>query len=256
MAVEIREVRETDNFEGIYQLLNETLRRKHGNEMVSFGTLPVQLKADYCGSDALDKGYIAIDDQKTVAFMGVMPLTLSHNGYLNPAYLPEYEHLLPELLEKCLSFIKERGGDRAYYFASVKFGQVRNGEIALWERMGFRSDEYSIITTMLNLRAWKVPEDLDVTGIEPAEEMNYGNIVRMMLEDGEDEMAELLQRQYTDPRRVRNQVILTLIDKITNKIAGIAYYGVSLANKGSDNEFFEASGFGIYIRPEYRLAQR
>ncbi|TMV43813.1 hypothetical protein FE783_34155 [Paenibacillus mesophilus] len=211
-----------------------------------------QLKKQYCYPNLSNMAFIAVEDDTIVAFMGVISSKVTTNGHIECGFLVGYESKLDELLIKCVAFARERGGHKIYKFTSTKFGQVRNKEIALWERLGFTSDEYALITTTLDLRKWKESEDFDASGIESAIELDYDNILRIFIEDGEHEMAELFQNQYS-PTKNPDRVVLTLRDKATNEIAGIAYYRVVLCNKGTKNEFFDASAFGLHIRPEFLL---
>ncbi|WP_307604300.1 hypothetical protein [Paenibacillus sp. V4I9] len=250
--VQIRAVTECDDFEAIYKLINDTFQRISGDQKSVYGVNGEVLKNQYCNPSSSNKGFIAVKDNTILAFMGVFPSNVTKNGYIECGFLDGYESILDELLSKCMSFIQERDGAKIYTFASTKFGQVRNKGITLWEKLGFTSDEYAYITTLLDLRKWKEPEDLDVTGIEPAIEMNYDNIKQILIEDGEDAMAELFQNQYS-PSKNPDQVILTLRDKVSNEFAGIAYYRVVVSNRGSEDEFLDATAFGLHIRPKYLL---
>lgn len=95
---------------------------------------------------------------------------------------------------------------------------------------------------------------LDTSGIEPAMAMNYDEIRQVLIEDGEDEMAFLFQRQYA-PIQGQDEVILTLRDEVSNEIAGIAYYRVSVFNKDKDDESLYATAFGIHIRPKFDITR-
>ncbi|CAM4083294.1 hypothetical protein L1N85_14965 [Paenibacillus alkaliterrae] len=109
-----------------------------------------------------------------------------------------------------------------------------------------------MVTTMLDLTNWKESEDFDITGIEPAVEIDYVDIKQILIEDGEDEMAELFQNQYSSTKKP-DQVVITLKDKASDEIACIAFYRVVIANRGTDNELLDAIAFGIHIRPKYAL---
>lgn len=250
--VQVRAVKETDDFETIYILINDTFRRNSGDLKAIYGATGEELKKQYCNPGSLNKGFIAEEDNIIVAFMGVFPSEVTMNGYIECGFLEGYENIIGELLNKCSSLISERGGTKIYNFTSTKFGQIRNKGIALWEKLGFTSDEYAFITTSLDLNKWNVPEDFDTTGIEPAMEMNFDNIKEILIEDGEDTMAELFQNQYSQSKSP-DQVILTLRDKFSKDIAGIAYYRVTISNRGTENECLTATAFGIHIRPKYGL---
>lgn len=248
---QIRAVKETDDFEAIFNLINETLQRFSGDR-ATYGLKGDALKNKYCNPNLFNQAFIAVQDDTIVAFMGVFPSKVSKNGYLEYGYSIGYEHLLNDLLVECTTLVRERGGNKIYNFTSTKFGQVRNKGITLWESLGFTSDEYAYITTMLDLRKWIEPEDFDASGIEPSIENNYETIKQMLIEDGEDAMAELFQNQYA-PIHNPDQVVLVLRDKAADEIAGIAYYRVTKSNIGSKNECLDASAFGLHIRPKFLL---
>ncbi|MDQ8738316.1 hypothetical protein [Paenibacillus sp. LHD-38] len=253
----IREVRETDDFEAIYNLINETFQRFSGDEIAIYDGTGNGLKSKYFDPSSQDKGFIGEEGNRIVAFMGVLPSKATNNGHIECGFLDGYENdnILDKLLIKCTPFIRDRGGNKIFKFTSTKFGQVRNKEITLWEKLGFTSDEYSMVTTILDLRNWKESEEFNVTGIEPAVEMDYEDIKQTLIEDGEDEMAELFQNQYSSTKKP-DQVVLTLKDETSGEIAGIAYYRVAIVNKGTNNEFLEANGFGLHIRPQYSLNRK
>ena len=247
--VQIRDVREADDFEKIYVIINDTYQR-FSVDNVTYGQTGAGLKQIFGDPDSPNKGFIAEKDGSIVAFMGVYPKGETNNGLIECGYLDEYESILEPLLDKCMAVVQEKNGVKVYKFTSTLFGQVRNKQISLWEKLGFTSDEYSLITTMLYLSKWNVPDMLDTKGIEPALEMNYDEIKQMLIEDGNDEMAELFQRQYS-PNQGQDQVILTLKDTNSNEISGIAYYRVSVLDKGMDQESLGATAFGIHVRPKY-----
>ncbi|HIW34829.1 MAG TPA: hypothetical protein IAA29_18800 [Candidatus Paenibacillus intestinavium] len=250
--IQIRAVKETDDFEAMYNLINDTLQRFSGNEKVSFIGDREELKKEYCNPDNSINGFIAVKDNTIVAFMGVSPSRMAKNGYITFGFLDGFDNVLEDLLNKCRSYIQEIGGTKIFVFTSTKFGQVRNKGISLWEKLGFIADEYGHVTLLLDLREWNEPEHMDLTGIEPTLEMNYDDIKRVLIEDGEEAMAESFQDQYSSNGNP-DQVILTLRDHVSNEIAGIAYYRVDLCNRGTDNEFLDAYSFGLHVRPKYLL---
>lgn len=249
-----RAVQESDDFDSIYKLINETMERFSGTDSIAYGETAKQLKKNYNDPMSPNKGFVAIVEDKIVAFMAVFTAEITNNAYIECGFLLEHEETLNELLRRCVTTVRNNGGTRIYTYSPILFGQVRNKCITLWEKLGFVSEGYSNATTTLNLDHWTIPHSFDSSGIEPAMEMSYDQIKHILLEDGEDAMAELFQNQYS-PSRNMNQVILTLKDNTSNHTAAIAYYRVSLFKQDKKNERFEASAFGIHVRPQYSLNQ-
>lgn len=252
--VRIREVRETDDFEAIYGLLNDTFKRYTCDDKASYGPTAESLRSNYCGEGSQDKGFIAETGDSISAFMGVSVSSYTNNGYIECGFVDdgEIEHTLNRLLSMCTPLIREREGDKIFKFAGTKFGQVRNKEITLWEKMGFVSDEYSLVTTILDLTTWKQSDDFDATGIQAAIDIDYEEIKQILIEDGEDQMAELFQNQYSGTKKP-DEVVITLKDQVSDEIACVAYYRVIIANRGTDNEFMDAVAFGIHARPAFSI---
>lgn len=248
----IRAVQETDDFEAIYQLIDATTKRFYGMESMTYGVSGEDLKKQYSDSKFLNQGFVAISENKIIAFMGLFTARATKNAYIECGFLPEYEEVLDELLIKCTTVVQENGGSQIYKYSPILFGQVRNKGITLWEKLGFISDEYSYVTTILNIDSWNEPNSFNSTGIEPATEMSYEQIKQILLEDGEDAMAELFQNQYSSDKSL-NEVVLTLKNKDSSDISSIAYYRVNLFKLDRGNESFEASALGIHVRPQFSL---
>ncbi|GIN72401.1 hypothetical protein J14TS2_28760 [Bacillus sp. J14TS2] len=248
----IRAVQETDDFEMIYHLIDATMKRFSGDAIIVYGVSSESLKRQYCYSESHNKGFIAINDNKIVSFMGVYTAKVTKYAYLECGFLQEFEDALVELLHQCVHAVAENGGTKIFNHSPIMFGQVRNEGISFWERLGFISEEYSYITTELNLDSWEEPNSFDSSGIEPAMEMGYEEIKQILLEDGEDSMAELFQKQYS-PDQSLNQVILTLKDKATNEISAIANYRVKLQEIDKETTALYASAFSIHVRPQFTL---
>jgi hypothetical protein len=200
--------------------------------------------------------FIAEENDKIVAFMHVTPSTITQNGTLTYGYTEGYEVAVKELLDRCITVIKENGGTQLYKWVNTRFGQVRNKEITLWEGLGFTSDEYTQVHVYRGLVDWQEPESFDSAGIEPVQTVSAEDIERMLLEDGEEAMAELFRNQYPPSlTREPNKVILTLRDSGSEAIVGIAFYRVGVTYRGTPNEFLNASAFGIHIRPQYQVSR-
>lgn len=242
----IREVNENDDFDYLLELLNDTLSRHLKNTVCSIGISSDELKKQY----ADQKVYVAVCDGKIVAVADVRLTKMLKNGNLYFGYLEGYETALTALVEKCGSYVQSNQGHKLLTFARTKFGQVRNKEIALLESLGFVSDEYSYITCQLPLESWSAPDHLDTTDIEPIADMDTKEIYNLLLEDGEDEMAELFIRQFP-PGQQRNRVVLCLRDQATGEIAGIAYYEVYVYRPTPEESNLQATAFGLHFRPEH-----
>lgn len=250
--VHIRSVQEADDFEVIYQLINTTMVRFSGTESVSYAVSGEVLKKRYCDLKSPNKAFVAISENKIIAFMGVLATGVTKNGLIECGFSQEYEDVLDQLLSKCIASVQGNGGTRIYIYSPIQFGQVRNEGIRLWEKLGFISDEYSYVTTILNLDNWIEPQSFNLSGIEPSMEMNYEQIKQILLEDGEDDMASLFHNQFSQ-KKTMNQVILTLKDETSNDISAIAYYRVNLMELDKEDRVFEATAFGIHVRPQFSL---
>lgn len=250
--MQIREVRETDDFEAIYDLVNRTLRKHAGEDNVTYGVTADELKRNFCGSNPNGRAFVAVTDGELQAYMSVYISEVTNNGIVECGYKDENVGALGELLDCCVSFIKKHGGDKVYKYSPMRFGQVRNEGISLWERLGFISDEFCTITTVLDAKEWKAPDDFTSVRIEPAVEMQSADMIRILLEDGEEEMAELVQKQFT-PGKDFDQVILTLLEERTNDIAGIAFYRVMEHEPNPGRTVMNAVAFGVHIRPKFEL---
>ncbi|MDF2723322.1 MAG: hypothetical protein K0Q59_2997, partial [Paenibacillus sp.] len=122
----------------------------------------------------------------------------------------------------------------------------------LWEKLGFTPDEYATVTTDLNMKEWKEPEQFHSKRIEPAVELDFNAIKQILMDDGEEGMAELFQNQYSTTIQP-DRVVLTLKDKATDQIAGIAYYRVTTYRKDASTKSLQVIGFGMHIRPQFQV---
>ncbi|MGZ9584308.1 hypothetical protein [Paenibacillus marinisediminis] len=84
--------------------------------------------------------------------------------------------------------------------------------------------------------------------------MNFHTIQQMLLEDGEDNMAELVGNVY-DRERTPDEIVLTLRDKGSSEISGIAYYRVNIYDSGNSKEL-HASAFGLHFRPRFEVSSK
>lgn len=243
--LQIRPVRDTDDSEMIKRLVNETFQRFVNDPRGSFYFNGFQ-----------PSSFIAEENGKIVAFMHVTSSTITQNGTLTYGYIEGYEAALKELLDRCITMTIENGGTQLYKWVMTRFGQVRNKEITLWEGLGFTSDEYTQVHLYRGLVDWREPESFDPVGIEPVQTVSVKDIERMLLEDGEEAMAELFRNQYplSLPREL-NQVTLALKDSGSEAIVGVAFYRVGATYRGTPNEFLNASAFGIHIRPQYEVSR-
>lgn len=250
--VRIREITATDDFHEIIRLINDTLHRFIYIPLMRYGVTSEDLKRKYIDSEG-SKGFIAEDENKIVAFMGVTFSKVTKNGLLECGFVENFPTApLQKMTEYCSEIIRDLGGTKLFRFANTQFGQVRNREITLWEQMGFISDEFTSVTAFLSLNNWKEPVEYNNNGIEPTAIMEFHTIQQILLEDGEDVMAELVGNVY-DKKRTPDEIVLTLRDKKASEISGIAYYRVNIHDKGTSKEF-QASAFGLHFRPMFEVS--
>lgn len=244
--VQIRATRDTDDFEVINRLVNDTFQRNANNPRASIHLVP----------GFRPSSFIAEEEGQIIAIMEVTPSEITHNGTLEYGYVDGCETVAKQLLDQCIEVVRERGGTYLYKWVTTRFGQVRNKEITFWERWGFISDEYAQVSVYRKLTDWRQPELFESTGIDSVQTMGIEDIEKLLVEDGEEAMAELLRNQYSPRHSYEpNQVILTLRDSASGDVAGIAYYRVVVTYRGTPDEFLDASAFGIHIRPQYEVSR-
>ncbi|BBH21941.1 hypothetical protein Back11_32860 [Paenibacillus baekrokdamisoli] len=243
----IRHITQHDDFVHLHQMMNDTAKRFNPDPTFhGFGTTPEELKDDY--SDITrSNGFLAEQNGMVIGFIGVSLSPITKNGNITFGYLEGYEFALSELVDKCPPVVRDNGGNKLYKFAFSKFGQIRNSEITLWERMGFTSEEYSNVTIILHLKDWIEPQDFNNANITPASDTELETIKQLLIEDDESFIAERID----NPKKV----LLTLRDENTNEIMGLAYYFVDLVNKGTEYEFLDAYAFTLHFRPNFELSK-
>lgn len=250
----IRELTENDDYDVLLRLINQTARRFNPDPAFKgIGMTNTGLKDSYCSSEPHKIGYVVEEDGQVIAVMGVTVSGITSNGYLEFGVAEGHEEALRGLVEKCASKVNQKGGEKLFRYAFSKFGQIRNREITLWEQLGFQSEEFSTIIVSLDLRDWNEPDNFHNQNIVPATGMELSEIRQILLEDGEDVTAELVSKQFVT--KSPDQIVLTLVDDRTKELAGIAFYRVMISNEGSDQEFYNASGFGVHFRPKFHLDQ-
>ncbi|WIV17230.1 hypothetical protein QPK24_12270 [Paenibacillus polygoni] len=248
----VRQLSENDNFDLLLSLINQTANRYNPDpKFLGIGMTVSELKDSYFSSGTNKEGYVVEKEGKVIAVMGVSLSEVTSNGYIEFGVAEGHEEVLRGLTDKCSSIVNQKGGKKLFRFASSKFGQIRNREITLWEQLGFNSEEFSDIIISLDLRDWNVPDDFHNENIYPATDMELSDIRQILIDDEEELIAELVSKQFVT--KSPDQIVLTMMDKETKELVGIAYYRVIIANEGSNNEFFDASGFGIHFRPRYQL---
>ncbi|UVI29300.1 hypothetical protein [Paenibacillus spongiae] len=241
-SITVREVTPDDDADDLLKLINDTLQRYVKNNTITV-TGAIEPPA-----------YVAVCDGQIVAVAEISLSEFSRNGNLAYGYLADCEDALPALVDECGSYVVRHGGSKLFAWVNTKFGQVRNEAITVLERCGFQSDEYSTITCQLSLTDWSAPDSFDADGIEAVTDMETGKLNAILLEDGEDAMAELVNRQFpAGPSRSR--VTLGIRNQETGEIAGLAYYEVFLYRPDAEEAYFEAIGFGLHFRPKYKVAK-
>jgi len=251
----IRRISENDDFEFILRLKNETAKRFNPDPtFLGFRDTAEELQEKLCSPNATSKGFVVEVDGRLAAVVEVSLSPRTKNGYIEFGFVEGHGHLIQELVDKCSAIVRDNGGQKLFKFAFNKFGQVRNSEISFWEQMGFISEEYSKVTLILNFQEWKEPQEFNNAHIVPATEFAIEDIIQKLIDDGEDQVADLISQQYL-PQRNPDQVVLTLLDEATNEIIGLALYRVFVHNQGSDDEFLDAIGFGLYFWPKFEISK-
>ncbi|MFD1677051.1 hypothetical protein [Alicyclobacillus fodiniaquatilis] len=244
--VQIRALREEDDYQVILNLLNQTIKVLHPNTQMSFnGHTPEYLKEQFCDSAT---GFVAERNGEIIAFMGVQLSEETHNASLMYGVTEPDVGILAELLAQCSALVRAKGGTKIILRSYLDFGQIRNQMITLWERLGFVADEYVYTSTNMDVRKWAAPDDLDLSGVEPVipiTEMKLKEIHTMLVEDGQASAASMFQSVYLqdEPIDRRDHVILSFKPDGAEHIAGAAYYKVVSGAQGCN-----ALAFGIYFR--------
>lgn len=152
----VREIKLNDDFQIIEQLVRETgerYRKQIGLIVIACAsgsakkTKKLFFKNDEeRQSDVL--GFVAEYNNEIVAVSGII-YDQSGDGSINTkngemlfGYNEDYDHFVPELLEKCMASIKQRGGSRCTFELALLHGQIYNEQIKIWNELGFSSDKY------------------------------------------------------------------------------------------------------------------
>ncbi len=251
-SIMVRRVGQHDNFEWLHSLMNQTVKRFNLDpKFLGIAMTPSELRNSYLAAETTKDGFVAEKEGSVIAIMGVSLSEVTSNGYVEFGVVEGHEAILHELVEKCSSIVQQRGGKKLFKFVFSQFGQIRNKEIALWEQLGFDSDQFTNVTLLLDLKGWSVPEDFHGERIYPATDLALSEISQILMDDGEEQIVELIRKQFVE--KSADQIILTLVDEGTKQPAGLAFYRIIKANEGSDNEFLDASGFSVHFRPGYSL---
>lgn len=245
--ITIREM-EVEDVTDVHHILQLTSKRFISDPRFDVG--PVEdIQGDYLGQKS-SLCFVAAAGEAIVAFMGISYAEETGNAYLRYGYQDDYAHALQQLVDRCVSWIRSKGGNKLFYFAPTPFGQIRNQEIAMFEQLGFVSDEYTETSTHLVLDYWKEPEQIDLSRIVPTAEIDPNEFYEILAEDGEIRTAARFKEIYSD--RSKNRIILGIEDRDTNRFAGFAYYKVSLVHPSHPKA--SAVGFGLHFRPEINLS--
>lgn len=265
----IREVRPSDDFEHLNDLIHQTLKRSLETENITprYFVKTDQLRKMYVSSkdEAEDnqlevsyrRGFVAECNGKIAAFMGVTLADDTRNGYISPGCMEGAEQSLAQLLEKCEQVVREAGGKQLCRFTTLLPGKVRNREIAFWEKLGFVVDEHYYALIKLEVDEWETPEKLNTANIKPADDVDLSEIMAILHEEGLEEIAREFKEEY--PVKTPDHVFLTLQNE-QREIIAIAYYRVIKfkdKNKaGKEYDGFGAFGTGIHFRSKYQLPRK
>lgn len=254
----IRELRETDDFSRIRELIGSTLRQMRNDQKTCYVSTPEYLRNYFFGDDrtasAANQGFVTIREERIVAFAGVHVSENSKNGLLSIGFESGCEEELGPLLDACADITRAHGGRQLGRFVSLEPGQIRNDEITFWERFGFRADPYFHALIKLEVDEWEAPEQLDADGIQPASPAEIADIMRILNEDREEHLADEFRENFAS--LTPDHIFLTMKNKENGAIAGVAYYQVSrFKDKGNGKSYdgYGAWNTGIHFRPEHRL---
>lgn len=225
----IRELRDTDDFSRIRDLIRNSLRQMRNDQKTCYVSTPEHLRSQFFGEDgaawAANRGFVSMHQERIVAFAGVYVSENSKNGLLSIGFESGYEEALQPLLDRCSEVTRAQGGQRIGRFITLDPGQIRNDEITFWERYGFRADPYFHALLKLEVDEWSAPEHLNIDGVQPANPAEITDIIRILNDDGEEYLADEFRETYSS--LTPDHVFLTLKDPGSGAITGIAYYRVS-----------------------------
>ncbi|WP_193556151.1 hypothetical protein [Paenibacillus ginsengarvi] len=254
----IRELRDTDDFSRIRDLIKNSLRQMRNDQKTHYVSTPEHLRSQFFGEDraawAANRGFVSMHQERIVAFAGVYVSENSKNGLLSIGFESGYEEALQPLLDRCSEVTQAQGGQRIGRFITLDPGQIRNDEITFWERYGFRADPYFHALLKLEVDEWSAPEHLNIDGVHPANLAEITDIIRILNDDGEEYLADEFRETYSS--LTPDHVFLTLKDPGSGAITGIAYYRVSKFKDQGNGKTYDGYGAwqtGIHFRPNARL---
>jgi hypothetical protein len=250
----IRSLTPEDDFEKIDAMLRAEVERRHQRIGIYYeGT---KHKRDYSRkmiskemffngvqSKLSYKGFIveASEEVKAVMIIRIYP---SGNGFVEWGYIEGGNQFIDDLLRHYRKEVTTLSDARLYKMIEILPGQIRNKEIAFWENRGFVSDSYyNTFIIHHNLENWSAPDDLDITGVFPATDMEIDHVLKMLEEDDELSIAENVRLDYSGLDR--KNIILTMKLTSNQEIAAIAYYAI---NRHADGRM-GTNSLGIHVRP-------
>lgn len=249
----IREVKQDDDFEQIRNLLLEKERANSlSKEPIKVASSETLKNAFFSINPACVypvKRYVAVQEAEIVGFIGI-ELRGKDGLIFNFGVKHNDVQLLSTLVDHCADVITERGGQNLSYFAHTEFGQIRNEEISLLERLGFRTyDQYLRVSTSRSLKDWDAPEHIDTENIK-AENMELDEIYKLILADNYNPNAFIFRHQFRAAEP--SNVILTLRDE-REQLTAIAYYKVKKVNP--NRESVSATAFNVHFIPQFELTR-
>lgn len=248
-TVKIREVHAGDDFVKLNDLIKQTLRRTlEGENLRSrYYVKADRLRNMYLSShengqkgqqseDSYGRAFVAEENDQIVTVMGVTIANDSKNGYILPGFSNASEHVLRDLLKKCEEVVKNAGGKQLCRFTTLLPGKIRNQDIAFWEKFGFIADDYFHALIKLEVGEWEPPANLNTTNIGPASDMELDIIIKILNEEGQEEIAQEFRERY--PEKTLDHVFLTLRNE-QNEVMAIAYYHVvKFKDKSKDGKVY------------------
>lgn len=239
----IREVREDDDFDQIRNMVAEQRNIKVSSSV---------LRGWYFPETDKRKGYVAMSESKIIAFMLLdIRGTYSVIDYAVQQSDSDNFDLFKSMIQKCENVTIEKGSKYLSYFVFTEFGQLRNRQTFLLERLGFRiSDEYMRVSTRLFMQDWNVPEAINNENIN-VETFDLEDVYQILMEDGNNPNALIFKHQFrmAEP----SNVFLTLRNE-EQDITALAYYKVKKVDPNS--EALSAIAFNLHFRSKYMLTKK
>jgi hypothetical protein len=265
--LQIRPLGPDDDFSRLNELIRQTLKKSLEAEKIQpkYFLKPARLRQMFLPRESTDgpseepvgKAFLAEQNGQVVAFMGVQFSEETKNGYLIYGSVEGDEKPIAALLEKCEQAVRQAGGRQLCRFITMRSGKIRNDEISFWEKHGFIADHYFHALIKLEVNEWETPDRLDTHNIVPASDVDLEQIMAILGEDEQDELAREFRENFSE--KTPDHVFLKLLND-QGETAAISYYQViPFSDRGPSGKKYEGLGAfsaGIHFRPKYSLTRK